>query len=175
MPIILQELHNGVGGGHLSLNIIVKKILNVGYWWPTMNRGIHEFCRSCDLCQRTGNLLTQNMAKLIIILLEEPFQKWGLYFIGPIKPTNCYSSNSYILIATNYATKWVEARTLQINITIVIMKFLYDHILTQFGCPLTTVTYQGTHFINDVTGYLTNHFILRHTSSTLLSTREWTS
>jgi hypothetical protein len=30
-------------------------------------------------------MLMQNLTKLIIILLEKPFQKWGLDFIGPIK------------------------------------------------------------------------------------------
>jgi hypothetical protein len=51
------------------------------------------------------------------------------------------------------------------NTTYVIAKFLYDHIFTWFGYPLTIVTYQGTHFINNVIHYLTNHFSLRHTSS----------
>jgi hypothetical protein len=32
MPTILQELHNGVGGRHFSLSIIVRKILDAGYW-----------------------------------------------------------------------------------------------------------------------------------------------
>jgi hypothetical protein len=41
----------------------------------------------------------------------------------------------------------VEARALQKNRTIVITKFLYDYILTQFGCPLIIVTDQGIHFI----------------------------
>jgi hypothetical protein len=46
---------------------------------------------------------------------------------------------------------------------LLLRNFLYDHILTQFGCPLTSVTNQGTHFINDVICYLINHFILRYT------------
>jgi hypothetical protein len=71
----------------------------------------------------------QNMAKLINILLEEPFKSWGLNFIGPIKPTSHYFSNQYILVATNYATKWVEVRALGTNRIDVIAKFLYDHIL----------------------------------------------
>ncbi len=41
---------------------------------------------------------------------------------------------------------------------------LYDLIFIQFGYPFTIVTYQGTHFINDVIHYLTNHFILKHSS-----------
>jgi hypothetical protein len=105
------------------------------------------------------------MAKLIIILLEKPFQKWGLDFIRPIKSASHYFRNQYILVGTNYVTKWVEARALRINIIAIIVKFLYDHILTRFGFPLTIVTNQGTHFINDVICYLTNHFILRDTNS----------
>jgi hypothetical protein len=61
-------------------------------------------------------------------MLEEPFQKWGLDFIGPIKLVNHYFSNQYILVPTDYATKWLEARALRTNIAVVIMKFLYDHI-----------------------------------------------
>jgi hypothetical protein len=42
---------------------------------------------------KIGNLLVQNMVKLITILLEEPFEKWGLEFIEPIKLVSHYSSN----------------------------------------------------------------------------------
>jgi hypothetical protein len=53
----------------------------------------------------------------------------------------------------------VEAKTLCTNTTIVTVKFLYEHILTWFDYPFIIVTNQGTHFINDVIHYLTNHFI----------------
>jgi hypothetical protein len=46
------------------------------------------------------------------------------------------------------------------NTIIIITKFLYEYILTRFGCPLTLVTNQGVHFINDVIKYPIDHFFL---------------
>jgi hypothetical protein len=93
MPIIFQELHNGVGGGHCSSNIMMRKIFDVGYWWPTMNRYVHEFFQTYDLCKQKGNLLTQNMAMLIITLLQNPSKNGGVDFIEPIKLVSCYIGN----------------------------------------------------------------------------------
>jgi hypothetical protein len=79
------------------------------------------------------------MVKLIIILPKESFQKWGLDFNKPIESMNHYFGNWYILVTINYATKWVEVRALCTNIAVVIVKFLYDHIISWFGYPLTIV------------------------------------
>jgi hypothetical protein len=70
------------------------------------------------------------------------------------------------LVTIDYATKWVEARTLRTNTTVVIAKKLYECILTKFGCPLTIITNKGVHFINDAIKYLTDHFLMKHVSST---------
>ncbi len=81
--------------------------------------------------------------------------KWGLDFIGPIKPTWRLIWNKYILVATNYVTKWVKAKALKTNIVVVKTISMYEYILTKFGCPLTIVTNQGVHFINDIIKYFT--------------------
>jgi hypothetical protein len=77
---------------------------------------------------------------MVTSLLEKPFMKWGLDFVGSIKLISRYIGNKYILVEIDYATKWVEARTLRINIVAVTTKFLYECILTRFGCPLIIVT-----------------------------------
>ncbi len=33
-----------------------------------MNKDVHEFCQTYDMCQRIGNMLAQNMEKLIITM-----------------------------------------------------------------------------------------------------------
>jgi hypothetical protein len=103
---------------------------------------------------------------LVTSFLEEPFMKWGLDFVGLIKPTWRYTRNKYILVAIDYATKWAEARALKTNIVVITTKFLYECIWTRFGCPLIIVIDQGVHFINDAIKHSTDHCLLKPVSST---------
>jgi hypothetical protein len=129
-----------------------------------MYRDMHDYYRSCDASQKIGGLATQSLAKLVTSLLEEPFMKWGLDSMEPIKLAWRYIGKKYMFVAIDYVIKWVEVRGLRTNITIVIAKNLYECIFTRFGCPLTIITDQGIHFIDDAIKYLTNHDMMKHVS-----------
>jgi hypothetical protein len=43
----------------------------------------------------------QSLVKLVITLPKEPFVKWGLDFVGLIKPTRQFTSNKFILVASH--------------------------------------------------------------------------
>jgi hypothetical protein len=81
----MKELHEGPLGEHFATEITQRKILDAGYWWPTMYRDVHDYCRFRDACQRTKRLVTQSIAKLVTSLPKESFMKWELDFMGPIK------------------------------------------------------------------------------------------
>ena len=123
--MILKELHKGNAGGHFSQNITVHKVLDAGYWWPTLFKDTYDYCQTCHECQKTGGLPKSVSTKLITTLPAEPFIKWGLDFVGPVKKTR-HTGKRYILVATDYATKWVEARALQTNSTQETAQFLYE-------------------------------------------------
>ena len=67
-------------------------------------------------------------------MVQAPFQQWDLDFIGKFKDN---SSNGYtwILTATDYFTKWVEAIPTKAAIEKVVMDFLEDKIITRFVVP----------------------------------------
>jgi hypothetical protein len=39
----MREFHEGPLGSHFAIEITQKKILDVGYWWPTLYRDVHDY------------------------------------------------------------------------------------------------------------------------------------
>ena len=48
--MILEENHEGACGGHFALKITLHKILQAGYVWPSIQRDVYLWCKSCDRC-----------------------------------------------------------------------------------------------------------------------------
>ncbi len=96
----------------------------------------------------------------------EPFMKWGLGFMGLVKSTARYIGNQYIIIVTNYTNKWVETKTFPNNMVKSTIKFIYEQIITHFGCPTHLVSDWGGHFINKTIEMLVEEFIISHHKST---------
>jgi uncharacterized membrane protein len=86
--------------------------------------------------------------------------------MGPIKPTTISFGNQYILVATNYTTKWVEAKALIDNIVQSTTNFIYENIIICFGCPTHLMSDQRTHFINRMIEILIQKFMITHHKST---------
>jgi hypothetical protein len=53
-PMILEEAHDGIAGGHYAGRETAQNILCAGIWWPTLHKDAKEYCQSCDVCQRVG-------------------------------------------------------------------------------------------------------------------------
>jgi transposase InsO family protein len=71
-------------------------------------------------------------------MVSGPFQQWGLDFIGEIHPASS-GQHRWILTATDYFTKWIEAIPTRNATHKVVIGFLED-ILSRFGCPNKIMT-----------------------------------
>ena len=60
-------------------------------------------------------------------MFARAFAKWGIDFVGPIKPPAKGSRSQYIIVATNYLTKWVEAKATPKNDALTTAKFLFEN------------------------------------------------
>lgn len=92
--------------------------------------------------------------------------------MGPTKPTAQHTCNRYILVATNYCTKWVEVVALRDNKEASTAKFLYDTIMCSYGCLVEIVSNQGVHFINKVIRLLISKHMISHKKSSIYYPQE---
>ncbi|CAA7019733.1 unnamed protein product [Microthlaspi erraticum] len=106
VPGVLFACHGSDYAGHFATNKTVAKILQAGFWWPTMFKDAHDFISKCDACQRQGNISKRNEMPQNFIQEVEVFDVWGIDFMGPFPSSY---GNKYILVAVDYVSKWVEA------------------------------------------------------------------
>jgi hypothetical protein len=142
---VLNFCHSEACGRHFSIKKTAAKILQCGFYWPTLFKDTNDFCRTCERCQKLGAISRRNMMPLNPILIIEIFDCWGIDFMGPFPPS---FGNLYILVAVDYVSKWVEAVACKKNDHRIVVKFLKENVLSRFGTPRAIISDQGTHFCN---------------------------
>ena len=140
---ILQHCHSLACGGHHGPSKTAAKVLQSGFFWPSLFKDSRAFCVACDACQRTGNISKRHEMPQTGILEVELFDVWGIDFMGPF-PTSC--GNKYILVAVDYVSKWVEAIASPTNDSKVVMKLFKKIIFPRFGVPRAVISDGGSHF-----------------------------
>ena len=100
--------------------------------------------KGCNSCQRMGQSLQSNEMSLQPQIFLEPIEKWALDFVGPINPSS--RQKSYILVCTDYDTKWVDTKALTRATEQAVSDFLFEDIFVCFGIPKEIVIDGGPQF-----------------------------
>ena len=156
---ILNHCHNSPYGGHFQGDRTAAKVLQSGFYWPSLFKDAHEFVKRCDRCQHTGNISKRNEMPLNYILEVELFDVWGIDFMGPFVMS---FRNQYILLAVDYVSKWVEAIATPTSDASVVLEFLKKNIFNRFGTPRAIISDEGTHFCNKQFAALLLKYGVRH-------------
>ena len=73
-----------------------------------------------------------------------PFAQWGLDIVGPFP--KAIGNKRYLLVSTDYFTKWVEAELLANIKDVDAKKFIGKNIVTWFGVPHSLISDNGLQF-----------------------------
>jgi transposase InsO family protein len=86
--------------------------------------------------------------------------------VGSINPPGKRTGERYIITATEYLTRWVEARVVKDCSETTTAHFIFDDIINRFRCPKVLMIDQHTHFINKTVEALIEEFAVHHQKST---------
>ncbi|KAK8593167.1 hypothetical protein V6N12_045252 [Hibiscus sabdariffa] len=77
----------------------------------------------------------------------EIFDVWGLDYMGPFVSS---FGITYIILAVDYVSKWVEAKATHNNDARTTVNFLKKFVFSRFGTPRVIISDRGTHFLNRI-------------------------
>src|SRR5947209_1885106 len=154
---VMYMVHNHEMGGHFGIDATYNKIAE-RYYWKGMYEDTKEYVKFCDNCQRRGQ--KGGKSYLNPIEVGEPFERIGIDFVGPLEKTR--RGNRYILVTTDYLTKWPEAKAMKDATATNVVKFIYEVIICRHGCPKIILSDRGTHFRNKLVEELCEKFEIKH-------------
>ena len=86
-------------GGHLG-EAKTLSCLKERFYWPRHAKDVQEWCSTCPKCAGRKTLSRE-------VRTGYPMQIVAVDIVGPISPGE--TTNRYILVASDYFTRWVEA------------------------------------------------------------------
>ena len=103
--------HDGPCGGQFAAKRTTFKVLKSSYYWPNLHQDVRRYTSQCDQCQRMGNTTPRDEMPLQLQVTFDPFDKWGMDFIGTIDPPS--RQKQYIIVCTDYLTKWAKTKAIK--------------------------------------------------------------
>ena len=109
-----------------------------------MQKEAQEYVKKCEQCQRYAPNIHQLGGVLNPLASLWPFAQWGIDIVGPFP--KAAGKKRYLLVGTNYFTKWVEAEPLANFRDMDAKKFVWKNIVTRFRVPRTLTSDNGLQF-----------------------------
>ena len=78
---IISMCLSSLCGGHFASRKTEAKVLQSGFYWPTLFKDAIKYCKECLKCQSALNISNQDEMPLQTILEVEIFYLWGIDFI----------------------------------------------------------------------------------------------
>ncbi|XP_061993416.1 uncharacterized protein LOC133711286 [Rosa rugosa] len=143
---LMREAHAGVCGAHQAGPKMRWVLRRHGYYWPSILKDCIKFAKGCQDFQAHGPV--QHIPNIPMHLIIKPWlaRGWALDLIGMIHPHSSLQ-HKFIIVATNFFTKWVEAEPLKEASGATIRQFIFNHIICWFGIPEVLVSDRGETFM----------------------------
>ncbi|XP_013617715.1 PREDICTED: uncharacterized protein LOC106324262 [Brassica oleracea var. oleracea] len=142
---VMAETNKGAGGNHSGGRALAIKVRSLGFFWPRMNTDFESYARSCDKCQRHAPSIHCPTEMLRTKTAPYPFMRWAMDIIGPLP---CSRQRRFILVLTDYFTKWIEAEAYAQVTDKEVRGFVWKNIICRHGLPYEIVNDNGSQLMS---------------------------
>ncbi len=151
--IILRQLHDLRISGHQGVARTMHKVQQ-RYYWPGYAQDVARWCAKCTACARHKGQAKPARVPMMQKPVGAPFERIAL----DIMDTLCTSSSGhrYILVVSDYFTKWTEAFPMKTHTAEKIADLLVERIMVYHGVPLEIHSDQGREFESNLFKCLMN-------------------
>jgi ribonuclease HI len=173
--ILMGEIHEGVCGTHQSAFKMKWMIRNNSYYWTMILEDCFKYYKGFQECQMFGSIQRVLASAMNLIIKPWTFRGSAIDLIGQIYLPSSIG-HKFVLVATDYFTKWVETIPIKTMTTGNMIDFVNEHIVYRFGIPQTITTDQGSQFTSgEFEEYANSLGIKLLNSIPLLCSGKWTS
>ncbi|RVW99179.1 hypothetical protein CK203_018872 [Vitis vinifera] len=103
-----------------------------------------SICPKCDKCQRYAPIPHIPSIALKSVSSPWPFAQWGMDIVGPLPAAP--AQKKFLLVATDYFSKWVEAEAYASIKDKDVTKFVWKNIVCRYGIPQIIIADNGPQF-----------------------------
>jgi hypothetical protein len=141
---LIKEIHAGLCGAHIGSRPLLGKVFRQGFYWPKVASNAAELVQKCENCQRCARDQKQPSSLTQLMQPTRPLQRWGLDLLGPLPPAQ--GNLKYVVVAVEYFSKWIEAKSLATITSATVQKFFWQNIVCRFGVPKAITVDNRTQF-----------------------------
>ncbi|KAI8510371.1 hypothetical protein Bbelb_112870 [Branchiostoma belcheri] len=163
VPTVLRMAHSDPLGGHLGIDKTVERV-KFSFYWPGLTNDVKAFVAGCLMCQRTKGGQRHPRAPLCPSVTGYPNERVAMDIVGPL--TKTVGGHKYILVATDYFTKYVDIFPLENETAESVAEKFYDGWVCRHGPPASLHTDQGKNFDSNLIKHLCTYLKITKTRTT---------
>lgn len=144
---VLQLLHNDQTAGHLAYKRTMSRV-RPRFYWAGYTLFTERWCKQCNQCQKRNIQNPKTRAEMKLYVVGEPLERVALDILGPVPKT--HDGNKYILVITDYFTRFAEAYSLPDIEAKTVANKLVTEFICRYGVPLQIHSDQGAQFTSEL-------------------------